>query len=158
VPATIFGLPTHPLVVHAVVVLVPLACLLALASAVSPRFRQWARWATPITAVVGLALVPVATDSGEGLESRVGHSALIEKHSELADSLLPLMAVLALFVIVLTVLHRRGARGAATIAVAALVGLASVATLVQVVRIGHSGANAVWHGTPAARSGGGDEG
>ena len=157
-PPTIFGLPTHPLVVHAVVVLVPLACLLGLASAAWPRFRHWARWATPATALVALALVPVATDSGEGLERSVPHSALVEQHAELADSLLPLMAVLALFVVVLSVLHRRGTRGVATIAVAALVGLASVATLVQVVRIGHSGANAVWHGTPAARAGGGDEG
>lgn len=32
--STIFGLPTHPLVVHAVVVLVPLAALSALVVAV----------------------------------------------------------------------------------------------------------------------------
>lgn len=146
-PSTLLGLPAHPLVVHAVVVLVPLACVMAIASAASPRFRQWARWATPAVAVLAALAVPVATSTGEGLERGVPHNSLVEQHAQLGDTLLPLMGAVALFVLVLTWLHRRGAKGLAVVAVSLLVGLASVGTLVQVVRIGHTGATAVWHGT-----------
>lgn len=37
---TVFGLPAHPLVVHAVVVLLPLAAVAAIAAALVPRWRQ----------------------------------------------------------------------------------------------------------------------
>ena len=36
----LFGLPAHPLVVHAVVVLLPLAAITAIACAVMPRARR----------------------------------------------------------------------------------------------------------------------
>lgn len=146
-PSTLLGLPTHPLVVHAVVVLVPLACVMAIASAASARFRHWARWATPAVAVVAALAVPVATSTGEGLERGVPHSTLVEQHARLGDTLLPLMGAVALLAVVLAWLHRRGAKGVPIVAVSLLVGLASVGTLVQVARIGHTGASAVWHGT-----------
>ena len=39
---TIFGLPVHPLVVHATTVIVPSAAVAVLLAAVWPRFRRWA--------------------------------------------------------------------------------------------------------------------
>jgi len=152
VPNTILGLPAHPLIVHAVVVLVPLAALLVAASAVSARFRQWSRYATPLTALVALAMVPLATQSGEGLEGSIPHSPVVEQHAELADSLLPLMAGLVVLALVQAWLHRRTVNGRvhdsvpriATVTVAVLAVLVSLGTLVQVGRIGHSGAKAVW--------------
>ena len=42
----IAGLPLHPLVVHAAVVLIPLTALLAVAFAVLPRWRWLVRWPT----------------------------------------------------------------------------------------------------------------
>lgn len=39
---TIFGLPLHPLVVHATEVIVPLAAVLVVLTAAWPRFRRWA--------------------------------------------------------------------------------------------------------------------
>jgi len=175
-PSTVLGLPLHPLVVHAVVVLVPLAALLVAASAVSPRFRRWALWATPAVALVGLALVPVATGSGENLEGSIQSTPVLEEHTELGDTLLPFMVVLTVLALAMFVLERRRAvpvsdgPGAAragapsdtrggldspvlvrVVAVLALV--AALATMVQVVRIGHSGAEAVWKGTGQSSSG-----
>ena len=41
---TVFGLPLHPLIVHATVVIVPTAALAVLLATFWPRFRRWASW------------------------------------------------------------------------------------------------------------------
>ena len=96
---TVLGLPTHPLIVHATVVVVPTAAVAVLLAAVWPRFRAWAGWGPLALAVLAVVLTPLSTSSGESLEHRVGGSRLIEDHSHLADLLIwwvvPL-AVLAL--------------------------------------------------------------
>ncbi len=150
--STIFGLPAHPLVVHAVVVLVPLAALSALVVAVWPAAR--ARYAPLALGVATLALisVPLATHTGEQLESHVRPSPFVEHHTAMADGLLPFMAVLwlglAALVTARVLSHSRGvgwarylAGGAAVVAVAG-----AIASGVQVARIGDSGARAAWHG------------
>jgi hypothetical protein len=91
VPDSIAGLPLHPLVVHVTVVIVPTAALTVFLAAVWPRFREWAGLLPLGLAVTGLILDPLSTSSGESLEHQVGQDALIEKHSELADGLLPWM-------------------------------------------------------------------
>jgi uncharacterized membrane protein len=107
VPDFVNGLPLHPLVVHAVVVLLPLACLGVIAIALRTSWR--ARYAGLVVAVAAAATaaIPVATKSGESLERRVGNPG---QHAELGDSLLwfalPLLAVAA----ALFVLHRLAAR------------------------------------------------
>ncbi|MEV5573238.1 DUF2231 domain-containing protein [Spirillospora sp. NPDC052269] len=152
-PATVWGLPVHPLVVHLVVFLIPLVTVAALVVAVWPRARKVAApWVLGL-ATIGVVSVPMATSSGEGLEKRVPHSALVEKHAELADGLLPLVAGvwLALAVIVAVAWYSRRATSAprwataVTVVAAVLTVGAAAATGVQVVRIGHSGAKAVWH-------------
>lgn len=181
-PSTILGLPAHPLIVHAVVVLVPLAALLLGASAASPRFRHWSRYATPATALLGLVMVPLATSSGENLERNVQETALVREHAELGDSLLPFMVVVTVLAFALAWFELRGRRvnGAdgtdrtdgtqssqgravrvgspAVVRVVAVLGVvAALGTLVQVGRIGHSGATAVWKGTSTSAAGS-DEG
>ena len=173
---TIGGIPLHPLIVHAVVVLVPLASLLLLLAAVSQRFRRWAGLLTPITATVALVLVPFATQSGEALEKRVEASPTLEEHTELGDSLLYFMIVLAALAWALWFLDRRARAAAVTAgdaadgapvkvarsglltAVMVLSVIAVLATTVQVVRIGHSGATATWQedGAKPVPVGGGD--
>lgn len=144
------GLPIHPLVVHGVVVLLPLAILGTIAIAVRREWRQ--RYGVLVLAVAGAAtvLIPVATSSGEALEKHVGDPG---KHAALGDQLiwftLPMLALLAAMVYLDrrastadTESRTRGGRGLHVVAVLAV--LASVAAGVQVYRVGDSGARAAW--------------
>ena len=154
------GIPVHPLVVHAVVVLLPLAIVGTIAIAVVPR------WRTPYgPLVVGIALVatvlvPIATSSGEALEKRVGDPG---RHAALGDQLIwfaiPLLVLVAGLVLLQRAQERGGARageqGTASspgpaksliLGVAVLAAVAAVASGVQVYRVGDSGAKAVWGG------------
>ena len=176
---TIGGIPLHPLIVHAVVVLVPLASLLLLLAAISPRIRHWAGILTPITATLALITVPLATQSGESLERRVEASPALEEHTELGDSLLYFVIVLTVLAWALWFLDRQARAVVATGSAASdaahasgkvtrsplltvvivLSVLSVLATTVQVVRIGHSGASASWSdvGAQTVPAGGGDD-
>lgn len=147
----ILGLPLHPLVVHAAVVLTPLLAVLAAAYALAPRTRPVLTWA-----VVGLSpVVPVsvfvAQESGEALEEGRFASAsgklaeLIDEHAGFGTPLL--LVTLALGVVALALVHvtRAGRFGRpAELAVTALTVVLAVVALYYVVRAGHSGATAVW--------------
>ncbi len=148
---TVFGLPFHPLVVHATVVVVPAAALAVLVSTLWPRFRRWASWGPLALAVVALVLVPITTSSGESLERALPHDALIEQHAHLADGLLPWSIVLLVGALASWYPRLAATRPAlwsaprwfvALAAVLSVVG--AVGTLVEVVLIGHSGAAAAW--------------
>ena len=76
------GLPVHALVVHAVVVLVPLAAVGLIAIAVRPSWRRAYAPLVAILATVGLALVPVATRSGEKLEERLNAGGVVAEQIE----------------------------------------------------------------------------
>jgi hypothetical protein len=106
VPATIGDLPLHPLLVHAVVVLVPLAVVAAVAMAVSSRVRDRYGWLFVGLTTLALGSVPLATSSGEALESRVQETAAIERHTHMGDQLLPLIGLLWVVVVVMMVVHR----------------------------------------------------
>jgi hypothetical protein len=157
---TIGGLPAHPLVVHAVVVLVPLSALGALVVALWPRARSRFGWLVVGAAVLDVVLVPWATSSGESLEEGVRETALMEKHAEMGGQLTPWVVVLAVGVLGLMLLPRlagalvRQGSPPGTpwlgLAVAALTVVAAGGALVQVVRIGHSGAEATWSGVPTS--------
>lgn len=149
-PQTIFGLPVHPLVVHATVVFVPLAVLLVLLAVLVPRFRDWAGWMPAAVSLVALVLTPLSTASGENLEHSLGHSQLIEEHAELGDLLLWFTLPLFLLAAGHWWLRNRAAstpRNQTLLrAVSALAVVAALATGVQVALIGHSGAKASWSG------------
>lgn len=166
-PTFLAGLPLHPLVVHAVVVLVPLAVLAAVLVAVWPTARARFGWPAVVVAAAATASIPLATSTGEDLRDRLSPDPLIATHAELGDQLLILMAPMAVLLTGLVLLARRRrlaeateateatgtpataprwtrpAAVALTIAVVALAALSAV----QVVRIGDSGARAVWHDT-----------
>jgi hypothetical protein len=142
---TIFGLPMHPLIVHATVVIVPSAALLVALAAVYPRFRAWIGPVPALAALVSCVLVPLSTGSGEELEGRVGDSSLVEKHADLAETLIWFVIPLAAVAVIGYWLHRRGSAGRALVAVVAVGAVVlSGATLVDVGLIGHSGAKASW--------------
>src|SRR3954451_24797061 len=109
-PTTVFGLPTHPIVVHATVVFLPLAALAVLLHAFWPAARRRLGGVTPLFAAIFLFLVPIATESGENLEHAVGRSPLVERHADLAYGMLPWAIGLFVVAIGLWLLDRRRSR------------------------------------------------
>ena len=117
---------------------------------------------------ITVAMVPLATGSGEVLEEMVRENRLVERHAELGDDYLPYAFALLVGAVAVAVLQwvegsrarqershggdsgdgsgrRRAPRWLViVVTVVALVG--SVAATVQMVRVGHSGAAAVWSG------------
>jgi glucan phosphoethanolaminetransferase (alkaline phosphatase superfamily) len=157
-PKVVNGLPVHALAVHAAVVAVPLAALLAVLFVI-PRTRAWARWPLLIVSIGGLAAVYVAKVSGFNLEHNLQASgvltnqnpayALVITHSQRANQLWLIMIAFTLIVIAAFVFSRdperfRGGIGTA-VSVLLIIGAAAVA--VQVVRVGDIGARAVWNPT-----------
>ncbi|MHC3469787.1 DUF2231 domain-containing protein [Streptomyces sp. 7R007] len=168
------GLPAHVLLVHFVVVLVPLTALALVVGAVWPRAARRMGLVLPLLALVTLASVPLTTQAGEWLEEHVQGNALIERHAELGDGLLPW--VLGLFVLAAAVWWtarrtpaeetgapadsgRPSGRSASVVRIAAAVLSVVVAAgaVVDVYRIGDSGAKAAWtHGFSKTATGSGD--
>jgi uncharacterized membrane protein len=149
---TVFGLPVHPLVVHAVVVLVPLAAVLVVAMALRPGWRTGPfAWLAVLLVLGATAATPVATQSGQALAERVGEP---EQHAAFGEALVYFLVPLLVLTLVLVLLAARSRRAARTtgssprslvttlVAVAAAV--AAVAAVVQVAVVGHSGATATW--------------
>lgn len=144
-PDSIVGLPVHPLVVHATVVIVPAAALAVLLAAVLPRFRAWAGPLPMVLAVVGLVLAPLSTSSGESLEHQVGESSLVARHAELGDTLVWVMVPLTVVATAMWWFGRRSGTGTVLMAAISVVAvLAAAGTVVDVALIGHSGAKAAW--------------
>ena len=155
------NLPLHPLVVHAVVVGIPLAALLAFLFAF-PRTRSWARWPLAITVVGATGATYVAKQSGLALEAALAIKPgnpvgdLILQHSLLANQLFWIMIVFSVIGLLNVFLVSRrpagsthGAKQPAILRIVLpilLVAAAAVA-LVWIVRVGDLGAHAVWNPT-----------
>jgi uncharacterized membrane protein len=138
----------HPLVVHAVVVLLPLAVLGTILVATHRPWRSTYGPLVVLCTAVATVLVPVATSSGESLERRVGDPG---RHAALGDQLIWFAIPLLVLVLALVALDRlRVTRTAATTSVAVLAVVAALAAGVQVYRVGDSGARAAWGGRVAA--------
>ncbi|WP_300007757.1 DUF2231 domain-containing protein [Pseudonocardia sp.] len=153
---TVDGLPLHPLVVHAVVVLLPLAAVGTLAMAARAGWRRSLGVPTLLVAVVGTAAVPVATLSGRQLAAQGGGGPLVAEHAARAAALLPtaLTYVALLALTTYLALRSRGAapahghqRSGSELQVTALgwlTAVVGVGVAGLVGWIGHSGAGAVW--------------
>lgn len=151
-------MPLHALVIHAVVIGIPLATLLALLFAL-PRTRNWARWPLALVAVGSLASAFVARASGPSLKAALkietGNPVgdLIAVHAQLANQLVVIMAVFAVLAVAnALVVTRRSAdtpSGRRTIDVVLPILLVVVALLaaIWVFRVGDVGARAVWNPT-----------
>lgn len=87
-PANIFdtvaGLPAHPLLVHAAVVLLPLGLLATIAVILAPRLRRHYGWPAIVLLAVGGLFVLVSKESGEQLARHIGTPGT---HAEYADVL-----------------------------------------------------------------------
>jgi hypothetical protein len=153
------NLPLHPLVVHAAVIGVPLAALMAFLFAF-PKTREWARWPLAIVVVGATAVTFVARQSGLAFEAALGITPgnpvgnLILRHSMLANQLFYIMigfSVIGLLNVFLV--SKRAADGAAKQSAILRIGLpillvaAAVVALAWIVRVGDLGARAVWNPT-----------
>lgn len=146
----IMGLPLHPLVVHAVVILVPLAALGGIAISVWGAARKRYGWLTVAFAFAGAASTLVAQKAGEALAASLPqHSPLLEAHIAIGGQLLAWVIVLFVGTVAVMISQRlidqQQPRGRITLLVAAIVTVATaLISVVQVARIGHAGAMAVW--------------
>jgi hypothetical protein len=180
-PEDLFGLPTHILLLHIVVVLLPIASGAAALVALSSRFRH--RWGiATVCATFGVSLfVPLTSQAGESLAERLPGSAAIARHADIGNQLVIWTAAfgLSLFALVAIDLIRRASvepheltpaetwatgyvperwRAAApswtasTFRVAMILSLVTaVGTTVMVILAGHTGARAVWTNYPNLR-------
>jgi uncharacterized membrane protein len=167
-PTFISNLPVHVLVVHAVVVLVPLAVLGSIAVVLWPAARRRYGWLVVVVAAVATGFIPIATDTGDALEHRLPRTDLLAAHTHLGDQLLPFVAAMFVFVTAFVALHQRNGATAArregpgtmtvapaltgglrivAVVLAALTVVLAVVSGVQVFRIGDSGARAAWGNT-----------
>lgn len=149
---TILDLPWHPLVVHAVIVLLPLACIGAVLVALRAEWDRLHGFLVVTAAFLSAGASLVAKQSGEALASRVG---LPTAHAAMGKWVVVSSGLLFLVVAALWWLDRRHreARTTAMKALAVVSIVCSVFALVTVVLAGHSGATAVWgpivqHTTP----------
>jgi len=152
------GLPAHVLLVHFVVVLVPLTALALTVGAIWPSAARRMGVVLPLLALVTLASVPLATGAGEWLEEHVGDNALVRRHAELGDGLLPwALGLFALSALVWWAARRTAPAGPAAsggtrwsalpvrAAAVVLPLVVAAGAVVDVYRIGDSGAKAAWH-------------
>lgn len=152
---TLNGIPAHPLIVHAAVVLVPLAALLATAYAVWPARRWQTRTPAAVVSLAAAGAVQLAAMTGDQLKGHLHeNTALIQTHEHDAGLLQASMWVLAgLMVLAWWALphenplpdkDHRGGVAVLAWPVTLLVPLAALAVLVLVVLTGDAGARAVW--------------
>jgi uncharacterized membrane protein len=162
-PWFIDGLPLHPLVVHATVVLVPLAVLGALAVVLLPAARRRYGSLVVVTAVAATVCTVLAEQSGEALEHTMPRNPAIEAHAAAGDYLKLWMAPLMIAIAVFVLMHRRADRVARmeqsgttaalalagrqrvlAIAVAVVTVVLALGTAAVVFQTGDLGARAVW--------------
>jgi uncharacterized membrane protein len=100
------GLPAHPLIVHAPLVLIGLTLLLGLLYVVVPPIRSKTDWALVLLALAGPVSALLATVSGERLAVRLGGSEAITQHEKWGELTRNVSAVLLVVVLALVVVDR----------------------------------------------------
>jgi hypothetical protein len=146
VPYTIGGLPAHPLIIHAVVVLIPLSALGAVAVAIR---AGWNRPYAPLVAagaVVSAITATMAELAGDALLDTIkvspAYVALLDEHGRFGVYTVYASWVFAVVAVATAVLGRRGSGASRALGwVSAVVGLVAV---ILVVITGDLGATSVW--------------
>jgi uncharacterized membrane protein len=173
-PANLFGLPTHILLLHVVIVLLPISAIATVFVVLSGRFRH--RWGVSVVlfTFVTTLFVPLTTQSGESLADRLPEVPAIEHHAEIGQQLLVWAAVFGLCLVAVVALDlvRRVSLSADELTTSeswlrnhlpstwyrsspgwadpalrifqVLALLTAIAVVYMVIRAGHSGAQAVW--------------
>jgi ABC-type branched-subunit amino acid transport system permease subunit len=147
---TLFGLPAHALLNHAIVVLAPLLALLEILCAVWPAARRRLVWLNLALAAAVVVLTPLTTSAGEWLYNQQSeHSAILETHEERGEWMIYFAIGLLVVAVVQAVQHWLESRStepkrALAVVAAVLAVVVGVSSIAGVVRIGDAGAQAVW--------------
>jgi uncharacterized membrane protein len=147
---TIFGLPAHALLVHAIVVLAPLTAVLEILCGFWPAARRNLVWLVLALAGATTILTPITTGAGEWLkDQRRSVSPILQEHAERGDWMIYFSAALLVVALALVALHWLEGRSdrprkALSIVVAVVALLVGVSSIVTVARIGHTGSESVW--------------
>lgn len=152
---TLNGIPLHPLVVHAAVVLVPLTALFAVGFAFVPRRRWQLRTVGAAVAVASAVCVQLAVMTGDDLKERLNEdTSIIEDHEHWAGLLQVTSWILAALMVLAwwalphdNPLPDRGEHAgvaALTVPLVVLLTIGAVALCVLVVLTGDTGAKSVW--------------
>ena len=158
----LFGLPAHPIVIHAAVVLLPLAAIGTIVVACSASLRRRFAALVAVCAVASAVVVWMAQESGQHLQERVKETALVEQHTEEGESVLPWALGVALVAVAVAGYDRfakprvgddPAKQRLAAAAMTVLAVVTGAGASYSVVKVGHSGAKAVWHDTSTASGG-----
>ncbi len=147
---TIFGLPAHALLVHAVVVLAPLTAMLEILCAIWPAARRRLVWLVLALAASVVALTPLTTSAGKWLYNELPRPpAILQTHVVRGQWMIYIAIALLVVAVVQVIQHRMESRSqepkrALAVAVAVLALVVGAASTAGVVLIGDTGARAVW--------------
>lgn len=140
------GLPLHPLIIHAVVVLVPLSALGVIFLLVFPRFAPTFSPLILILLIASTVAGFIAENSGQSLSNRVGYPG---DHAEQGERLVKLILLFTLLYITWFVVYRKSIKFKSadkllknTLSVLLL--LTAIASTTLTFIVGHSGAKASW--------------
>lgn len=146
----ITSLPVHILVIHAVVVLVPLAAIGACLVIFIPKLRP--AYTPLVFATIAISVITsyIATESGEALSERVG---LPLAHAEYGERLFRLVLLLAILFTAWFLIEKRTqlqskTKTRLTTTLKVLISIAAIGCLILTVLTGHSGAKASWGQVP----------
>jgi cytochrome b involved in lipid metabolism len=144
IPEFVFGIPAHPLLVHAVVVLLPLGAIGMIAMVLVPPFRgNVQKYFVAGTLVVATGSAYLAKESGQTLNMTSGVS---EYHQEWGSR--TFYAALALVVLsAIWFWLDTKPKSVYKLITGVLVVLVSLAAITATVLAGHSGAQSVWEAT-----------
>jgi uncharacterized membrane protein len=137
----IAGLPIHPLMSHAVVVIVPLAAIGALILTFIPKWRTAYSPLVLIAVLLSPISAFIATQSGEALSERVG---LPKSHSTLGERLAFAIVFSIWFAIERSERVRTKVPKILQQVIKVLVPALAIASLILTGLVGHSGAEATW--------------
>jgi hypothetical protein len=153
---TFDGLPLHPLLVHATVILVPLTALALLLAVFWPAARRRLGFVVPLAGLLMVVLVPITQAAGLALKEVVGPIPAVLVHEGYGLMLLPWTIAVAVVAVGEWVWYRffndrmkvsrPGVARVIQIAIAVAAVIVAAGSLVVVFLAGEAGTRAVWQG------------